>query len=45
MRNARVTLERPALVELAVLDVALRLETGTDVDYIAALVSALRSSC
>ena len=35
VRGAPVTFERPALVELAVRDVALRLETGTDVDYIA----------
>ncbi|MCK6537534.1 MAG: transposase [Polyangiaceae bacterium] len=45
VRGAPVTFERPALVELAVRDVALRLETGTDVDYIATLVAALRSSC
>ncbi len=37
--------ERPALVELAVRDVALPLETGTHVEYIAAFVGAFRPSC
>lgn len=45
VRQQPVLLQRPALVELAIRDVALRLETGTDVRYVAALVGALRSSC
>lgn len=45
VRERPVVFERPALVEVVVRDIALRLETGTDVHYVAELVDALRSSC
>ncbi len=45
VREAPAVFERPVLVEVAIRDVALRLETGTDVQYVASLVGALRSSC
>ena len=45
VRRPTVVVERAVLIELAVHDVAVRMQTGTDVQYIAALVRALRSSC
>jgi len=35
----------PQVIEVAVADVCLRVETGTDIAYVAALVGALRGGC